>query len=72
VPRAACSDLPRRERAAGDTTTTAVLTEAAAPRSVVLDVTGVGFLSSAGLAELVSAHQRPTVQEFRCGLVDQL
>lgn len=36
----------------------AALTAATAPHPVVLDLTGVGFLASGGLAELVMAHER--------------
>jgi anti-sigma B factor antagonist len=37
---------------------TAALADATAPHPLVLDLTGVGFLASAGLAELQSAYQR--------------
>jgi anti-sigma B factor antagonist len=41
---------------------TAALAEATGLNPVVLDLTGVGFLGSSGLAELVSAHQRAVDQ----------
>jgi anti-sigma B factor antagonist len=37
---------------------TTALADATAPHPIVLDLTGVGFLASAGLAELQTAHQR--------------
>lgn len=36
---------------------------AAAPHPIVLDLTGVGFLASAGLAELAVAHERAAEQD---------
>lgn len=41
---------------------TAALADATAPHPVVLDLTGVGFLASAGLAELQTADQRAADQ----------
>jgi anti-sigma B factor antagonist len=41
---------------------TAALADATAPNPIVLDLTGVGFLASAGLAELQTAHQRAADQ----------
>jgi anti-sigma B factor antagonist len=42
---------------------TAALADAAAPHPVVLDLTGVGFLASAGLAELAAVDQRAADQQ---------
>jgi len=41
---------------------TAALDDATAPHPVILDLTGIGFLASAGLAELASAHLRAADQ----------
>jgi len=40
----------------------AALADATAPHPVVLDLIGVGFLASAGLAELQTAHERAAAQ----------
>lgn len=44
------------------TALTAASTDATAPHPIVLDLTGVGFLASAGLAELQTAHERAADQ----------
>jgi anti-anti-sigma factor len=44
------------------TALTAALAEVTAPHPIVLDLTGVGFLASAGLAELQTAHERAADQ----------
>jgi anti-sigma B factor antagonist len=44
------------------TALTTALAEATAPHPIVLDLTGVGFLASAGLAELQVAHERAADQ----------
>jgi anti-sigma B factor antagonist len=41
---------------------TRALADATAPHPIVLDLTGVGFLASAGLAELQTAQQRAADQ----------
>lgn len=41
---------------------TAALADATAPEPIVLDLTGVGFLASAGLAELQTLHDRAAAQ----------
>ena len=41
---------------------TKALADATAPHPIVLDLTGVGFLASAGLAELQTAQQRAADQ----------